>query len=376
MGSDATAEKPLILVIEDEETINENICEILKHFGYRVLSALDGNEGLDIIRTQRPDLVLCDIMMPNLDGVGLLRELRSHDEFLSLPFIFLTAKSQAEDILTGLKTGADDYLPKPFETKELIQAIEFRLQKNKIILQKSKNEAKLQYLKIASQSSYEMGNILNGLLNGVEILLDDVINQNMDDVDTMMAMIKKAGIELHTRYHNLEVVHSIYSGTLFKDVDQSTSFVVTPDYVGKLVREVGKLYPVRKSDVSLDISTEQVFIYEDHLRKVLSEIVINAFQFSKKGDAIRITGHVVNDVYKLSIMDDGRGMDMAKLDLSKLLRDKEVNSDQQFGMGLGLYIANKIVEFWKGSLNLYSDRDTGTLVIITLPIVVDSSTLP
>ncbi len=373
MGTDATAQKPLILVIEDEETINENICEILKHFGYRVLTALDGYEGLDIIRAEHPDLVLCDIMMPKLDGVGLLRELRSDDAFISLPFIFLTAKSQVEDILTGLKTGADDYLPKPFETNELIQAVEFRLQKNKILLQKSKDEAKLQYLKIASRSSHEIGNILNGLLNGVEILLDDLVNQNMDDVGTMMAMIKKAGIELHTRYHNLEVIHRILTSNFFRNLDKSSTLTINTNFVGSLVKEIGKQYPGRLVDVNTDVVEQCVSIHEDHLRKVLSEIILNAFQFSKKGDEIRISGHTADDVFKITVMDAGVGLDMAQFDLSKFLQENETNANQQFGMGLGLYISNKILEFWNGSLSLFSELGKGTLVVITLPIAGESS---
>jgi two-component system, sensor histidine kinase and response regulator len=373
MGKDTTAVRPLILVIEDEEAINENICEILKHFGYRVLSAYDGYKGLDIIRAQRPDLVLCDIMMPNLDGVGLLRELRSDVEFVSLPFIFLTAKSQAEDILTGLKTGADDYLPKPFETKELIQAVEFRLQKNQILLQKSKDEAKMQYLEMASRSSHEIGNILNGLLNGIDILLDDLVNQNLDDIDTMLALIKKAGVELHTRYHNLETVHSIFTGTLFRNVDKSSSWAINTGYVGSLVKDIAKQNPGRLTDVNLDMDAERVSIYEDHLRKVLSEIIQNAFQFSKKGDEIRISGHAANGVYKITVMDAGPGMDLSQVDLSKFLRDNEISVSQQFGMGLGLYISNQIVEFWNGSLSLFSEPGKGTLVIISLPITGEPS---
>jgi two-component system sensor histidine kinase/response regulator len=368
MGKDTTAERPLILVIEDEEAINENICEILKHFGYRVLSAYDGYKGLDIIRAQRPDLVLCDIMMPNLDGVGLLRELRSDVEFVSLPFIFLTAKSQAEDILTGLKTGADDYLPKPFETKELIQAVEFRLQKNQILLQKSKDEAKMQYLEMASRSSHEIGNILNGLLNGVDILLDDLMNQNLDDIDTILALIKKAGVELHTRYHNLEAVHSIFTGNFFKNLDKSSNWTITTYYVSSLVKAISKQYPSRLADVNIDVVEQRVAIHEDHLKRVLSEIIMNAFQFSKIGEEIRISGHTANEVFKITVMDEGVGMDMAKVDLSKFLRENKTDASQQFGMGLGLYISNQIVEFWNGSLSLFSEPGKGTLVIITLPI--------
>lgn len=372
MGTDSTAEKPMILVIEDEESINENVCEILKHFGYRVSSALDGEQGLELIRNKRPDLVLCDIMMPNMDGVALLRELRKDDEFMSLPFIFLTAKSQAEDILSGLKIGADDYLPKPFETKELLQAVEFRLQKHKKLLHKSREEAKLRYLEIASKSSHEMGNILNGLLNGVEILLDDLINHNLDDVDTIMAFIKKAGAELHSRYHNLEVVHSIHAGTIFKNVDTSATCQVNTSYVTALVKEVEKFYTDRMSDVNVDISTEHVQISEDHLRKILTEIVGNAFQFSQIGDEIRVTGHTVGNMYKISIMDHGKGMDIKTVDHTKFLHSREINASQQFGMGLGLYIVHEILSFWKGSMSLYSEPGKGASVILRLPIATDS----
>jgi two-component system sensor histidine kinase/response regulator len=373
MGKDTAAERPLILVIEDEEAINENICEILKHFGYRVLSAHDGYKGLDIIRDQRPDLVLCDIMMPNMDGVGLLRELRSDTDFMSLPFIFLTAKSQAEDILMGLKTGADDYLPKPFETKELIQAVEFRLKKNKILLQKSKDEAKMLYLNMASRSSHEIGNILNGLLNGVDILLDDLMNQNLGDIDTMLALIKKAGVELHTRYHNLEAVHSIFTGNFFKNLDKSSTWTITTPNISSLVNEISKQYPSRMADVNIDVIEQRVTIHEDHLRKVLSEIILNAFQFSKKGEEIRISGKVEDDGYRITVMDAGVGMDVAQVDLSKFLRNNDANASQQFGMGLGLYISNQILEFWNGSLSLFSEPGKGTLVIITLPINCEPS---
>jgi two-component system sensor kinase len=371
MGTDTTAPKSLILVIEDEESINENVCEILKHFGYRVISALDGEQGLQCIRNQRPDLVLCDIMMPNMDGVALLRELRKDDEFMLLPFIFLTAKSQAQDILAGLKTGADDYLPKPFETKELLQAVEFRLQKQKKLLHKSRDEAKLRYLEIASKSSHEMGNILNGLLNGVEILLDDLINQNLDDVDTIMAFIKKAGAQLHSRYHNLEVVHSIHAGTIFKNVDTSATWEVNSVYVNALVKEISTIFPKRTADVNADVSTGYVQISEDHLRKILTEIIGNAFEFSQIGDEIRVIGHTVGNIYKISIIDHGKGMDLTTVDYTKFFHSREINSSQQFGMGLGLYIAHEILSFWKGSMSLQSEPGKGALVILRLPIAID-----
>lgn len=368
MRTDTTADKPLILVIEDEEAINEGVCEILAHHGYSVLSAMDGEQGLVMIQEFEPDLVLCDIMMPKMDGFTLLQKLRSDDRYLTLPFIFLTAKSQAEDILEGLKTGADDFLPKPFDTKELIQAVDFRLQKHKQLMEKSRDEGKKHYLELAGRSSHEMGNILNGLLNGVEILLDDLKNNNMDDIDMILGLIKRAGVDLYVRYYNLEIVHSINTGYYFRSSDPSSTCLVETNFVRDLLNDVAHQYSNRIGDVKWDIMSERVGISADHLIKVLSEILLNAIQYSKPGEDIRIIGHPVNGAYKISVIDTGRGMDTKKLDYTKIFRDGDITSSQQFGMGLGLYIVHQILDFWGGSMSLYSDTGKGTLTIITLPI--------
>lgn len=368
MRSDTATDKPLILVIEDEEAIKDGICEILDFYGYRVLGASDGQEGFDMIREHNPDLVLCDVMMPNMDGISLLNTLRADTRYLSLPFIFLTAKSQAEDILEGLKTGADDYLPKPFESKELIQAVEFRLQKHRQLLEKSKDESKKLYLELAGRTSHEMGNILNGLLNGIEILLDDISNNNLDDVDTLTSMIKKAGYDLHIRYYNLEIVHSIHSGQYFKDLDPSSYWLVDNEFVRELLTVVAKSHQSRIKDVKWDIAPEHLGISVDHLSKLLAEIILNSLQYSKQGDEIRVIGNSNGNVYKISIIDSGKGMDIKNVDYTQILKKRDFVAAQQFGLGLGLFIVHKILEFWGGDLGLYSELDKGTLVVVTLPI--------
>lgn len=368
MRSDTATDKTLILVIEDEEAIKDGICEILAHYGYRVLAAGDGQEGFDMIREHNPDLVLCDVMMPNMDGISLLNTLRSDEQYLSLPFIFLTAKSQAEDILEGLKTGADDYLPKPFDSRELIQAVEFRLQKHRQLLEKSKDESKKLYLELAGRTSHEMGNILNGLLNGIEILLDDISNNNLDDVDTLTSMIKKAGHDLHIRYYNLEIVHSIHSGQYFKDLDPSSYWLVDNDFIAELFSVVTKTHKGRIKDIKWDIAPQHLAINVDHLSKLLAEIMLNALQYSEKGDEIRVIGNTSDNVYKISVLDSGKGMDTNEIDYSQILKKRDFVASQQFGLGLGLFIVHKILEFWGGEMSLFSELGKGTLVAVTLPI--------
>lgn len=121
--------KATILIIEDNPDVRENIQELLQLYGYDAQVAEDGKQGVIAAKEIRPDLIICDIMMPGLDGYGVLQILSRQPETSSIPFIFLTAKSEGSDVRKGMSMGADDYITKPFEESVLLQAIEVRLDK-------------------------------------------------------------------------------------------------------------------------------------------------------------------------------------------------------------------------------------------------------
>lgn len=120
-----------ILVIEDEPEMLRNIVTILEMEGFNTLQARNGRAGLGLARERKPDLVLCDVMMPELDGHGVLAALRQVEETLATPFIFLTARGEKNDVRAGMNLGADDYLSKPVDADELIGAIRARLERQK-----------------------------------------------------------------------------------------------------------------------------------------------------------------------------------------------------------------------------------------------------
>ncbi|MEM9325003.1 MAG: response regulator [Bacteroidota bacterium] len=121
--------KKKILVIEDNQDVRENIVEILELSNYTVTEAEDGKQGVKSAKSDLPDLILCDIMMPEMDGYEVLYMLGKDDKTDAIPFIFLTAKAEKEDFRQGMSLGADDYLTKPFDDMELLSAIEKRLTK-------------------------------------------------------------------------------------------------------------------------------------------------------------------------------------------------------------------------------------------------------
>ena len=122
-----------ILLIEDNTEMRENTSEILELAGYLVLTAKNGKIGVELAQKNLPDLIICDIMMPVLDGYGVLHMLGKNAETSSIPFIFLTAKSERSDLRKGMEMGADDYLTKPFDDVELLRAVESRLKKTEIL---------------------------------------------------------------------------------------------------------------------------------------------------------------------------------------------------------------------------------------------------
>jgi len=133
-----------ILIIEDNEEILENTAEILELANYRVLTALNGKEGVERALATQPDLIICDIMMPVLDGYGVIHLLNKNPKLQNIPFIFLSARSERSDVRKGMELGADDYITKPFSEAELLTAIESRLRKS--ALAKMSSESNLETL--------------------------------------------------------------------------------------------------------------------------------------------------------------------------------------------------------------------------------------
>jgi len=118
-----------ILVIEDEPEMRRNITALLRYHDYDPIEAENGRKGVELARREKPDLILCDVMMPELDGHGVLQALQQEAELALIPFVFLIAKGDKDHLRSGMNLGADDYLTKPVANLELVRAIEARLRR-------------------------------------------------------------------------------------------------------------------------------------------------------------------------------------------------------------------------------------------------------
>jgi CRP/FNR family transcriptional regulator, cyclic AMP receptor protein len=146
-----------ILLIEDNDDIRENTAEILELAHYKVTTAADGKEGVQMALEHKPDLIICDIMMPVLDGYGVLHTIQKNEEIKNTPFIFLTAKTERSDFRKGMELGADDYITKPFDGTELLNAVDSRLKKLDVL--KQHLAPNMEGLEILMQASFGKNNL-------------------------------------------------------------------------------------------------------------------------------------------------------------------------------------------------------------------------
>ena len=181
-----------VLIIEDDNTLRDNMEELLTLYDYEVLKAKDGAQGLEMARKIVPDIIVCDIMMPEKDGFEVLESLSLNDKTRLIPFIFLSAKTDRQDVRKGMNMGADDYLTKPFAEDELISAIRSRLAKTEIL-----KELKLKDQKLNPKNKEGELHTLNDLKNYFDdhgeyfkINKDDII-YNESDHSNYIYLIRK-----------------------------------------------------------------------------------------------------------------------------------------------------------------------------------------
>lgn len=154
-----------ILFIEDNDDIRNNTAEILELANYRVLLAENGKIGVELALRENPDLIVCDIMMPVLDGYGVLHALQKNSQTMNTPFIFLTAKTEKSDLRKGMEAGADDYIMKPFTGTELLNAVEGRLKKTQLLKQMFSQESQ----ELSESRKVTGANIMRQLIEGRNI---------------------------------------------------------------------------------------------------------------------------------------------------------------------------------------------------------------
>lgn len=365
---------PKILVIEDAHLLRNDILETLTLEGFEVIGAENGRTGLQLAREHRPDLIVCDIMMPELDGYGVLEALRKDPTLAMTPFIFMTAKTDKTDIRLGMGLGADDYLTKPFLTIDLLNTIHARLGKR--ALQTQEAERKLEELResIITALPHELRTPLNTIIGFSEMLISDGLSLDSDKVIEWGKHINTAALRLYRLIENYLVYVRIE--ILARDSQKAQAFrehvLHEPAMLVQLQAQQKAQQYNRSHDLLLTPLEDApgLRISEQDLNKILEEVIDNAFKFSEENSAVQVSASLkAADDYVISIANRGRRMSAEQIaGIGAYMQFDRWLYEQQ-GMGMGLTIAKRLTELAGGKLVIQSSEQGLTEVQICLPVL-------
>ena len=358
-----------ILVIEDQQAVRENIVERLNAENFETISAENGIDGLLLARDHRPDLIICDVMMPELDGYGVLTLLRQDPLTATIPFIFLTAKADKVDLRQGMQLGADDYLTKPFTKADLLGAIAARLEKQVAVVQQSEKKIEEFRRSITDVLPQEILNPLNEIFGCSQMLVE-----RYDSIKPQEILETAQNINTSTgRVHRLIENFMIYAQIEFLAADpeqvkalKNGSTLNRSEIIDKVATQKAKEHH-RESDLVLEVTNTIIRIAEQDLKKVVEELIDNAFKFSEAGTPVYVKATVTNDIFSLYITNYGRQMTPEQIASIGVCMQFDRKFYEQQGLGLGLIIAKRLTELYNGQLTIKSGPKSQTTVCVALP---------
>lgn len=362
-----------ILVVEDEAMLRREVTEALEFADYTVLSAENGLVGLDLARRELPDLVISDIEMPIMDGFGLLIALREDDSTSAIPFIFLTAKREYTDVRRGMGHGADDYLVKPFDSRDLLTTVAARLTKLSVAERQTEQQLNRVRQSVVMSLPHELRTPLTGILGYLELMISSYEDFKPDQILQMLHNVQHSSARLnrliqnYILYTQLEVigVNPAHMERLkaFRDLPPSDPASIIP----RAATERAIFYK-REDDLHLNIEPVLLQILSEDLLKIVGELSDNALKFSDAGSPVTIEGTLNEGGYQLSVTDRGRGLrpDQVK-NMSALIQFDRDRYEQQ-GLGFGLALVRRLTEMYGGSYAINSTLNEGTTVTVTLRV--------
>jgi two-component system sensor histidine kinase/response regulator len=364
--------KARILVVEDDVNLLEGIQTVLELDNYTVISVENGEQALATLgeSTVLPDLIVSDIMMPRMDGIQLLREVRKVPAWVKIPFIYLTARSEKADIQRGKQLGVDDYLIKPFDADDLLIAVESRLNRHKVLNEVFDDQVSTMKRNILTILNHEFRTPLTFVVAYADMLNDP--NQLSDDeMLSFLRGVNTGASRLRRLVENFIQLVEMESG----DAQKAFELRKTP------IRDVTELFEAARHEVYSVTQFENPFTLEidgglptfvgdsQYLKMALSHLIDNAVKFSEANQPIIAGARCVGNDLQLWVRDYGRGIEpgeQQRIWETFYQIDRETHEDQ--GAGSGLVIVKNIATLHGGHADVESRPGEGSLFTLHIPV--------
>jgi len=368
--------RPTILIIDDVR-INLMLLESILCEDYQVVSATDSRMGLMLASEKSPDLILLDIMMPEMDGYEICKRLKLNPETKSIPVIFVSAKDTVGDELKGLEFGAVDYISKPL-TEQIVKLrvkIHLGIEENKRIqakLKEEKSQAEIisrTTVDILSRISHEFRTPLNAILGFTQLLEmeDDLLKEQEDNI----AEIHKGGIHLLNLISGVLELNEVHFPA---EVPVERAVISLHTLINGVIEDYALLANERNIEIDNRILLGEdisLRVDVDRLQRVLANLLNNAILYNREHGQVILSHEMTGDSLKISIQDGGEGLTDDEID--KIFHPFErLHSHAQIeGAGLGLLIARNLMLSLKGCLEVDSRPNEGSTFWINFPYYIE-----
>lgn len=370
-----------VLVVEDEPSLLLGIQEILKLEHYHVLTAANGRQALTVLEglseNQRPDLILSDIMMPVMDGFEFLAEVRRHPEWVGIPFVFLTAKGEKSDVQKGRVSGVDDYLVKPFDAKELIEAINARLERQRVIQEIHAGEIDDVKKSIITILNHEFRTPLTLIVAYADMLRENEANR-MSDEDLLLFLreVNVGAERIRRLVENFILLAELQTGASRRFFEYRQQPITNLSAIIRMVYEQifrGGGNVQHACILAVPDTLPPIQGNPEYLVVILRELLLNAIKFSKPDQPIRLEAEVIDKELHIRVIDNGRGI--APEELPRIWTvfyqvDRDYYEDQ--GTGSGLAIAQGLAELHGARIDAESEVNQGSCFTLVLPILAEA----
>ena len=359
-----------ILVIDDDKKFSLGLVAVLRREGFDVINASNGSEGMAAIRATKPDIILCDIMMPPPNGIQLKKELSVDPDLGHIPFFFLTARTAQMDKLAGLQSGADDYITKPFDVNELLARIQSVLRREERGhsrgIQESIADLDKPRSNISANLSHEMRTPLTIILSTLELILKDKFVQRNLELDEYITTASSSAYRLKFLVEDLEMLY---------DMDQKHLTYVPQRidmtfHLKNPINQTTVLWEKKKLNIKININPNtMIFAPRNEFGHVVAHLVDNACKFSPDKGKVNISvepGESGGCV--IEVTNDGIGIppELREKVFERYYQISQGDTRDFGGLGVGLTIARTYVRAWGGDIQIL-DSLSGCRVRMVLP---------
>jgi signal transduction histidine kinase len=358
-----------VLILDDDISLLESLTDYLEIAEFSVLTASNGIEGLARMKEQAPDIIVCDITMPEMDGYAFFEQVRDNRDWLSIPFVFLSAKGEPEDVQHGYAIGADIYLKKPFDPDELITILRSKLQRAKEL--DSVIKTKIEYKTTSSLATYdyELRAPLQLIQRYMRVFQERKAHIDPGELDEIAQVMRVSLSRLVKLFEDLTMFVYIQSGAAGAEIQSQYQKINLSRDLQILMEEFRDRASQRGVTLHQFLPDELLMRGHAHYtREVFMRLIDNAIKFGQSGGNVWIEAAMLPEKVRVSIRDDGMGI--SKDELSKLFSTfkggDRIRIDLQ-GAGLGLAIAGKLVGLHGGEIKVESALGKGSTFEVLLP---------